>query len=71
MKGITNCSVCKSKLDAEAINTELNKYYPFCSKKCQNKDLGNWVFENYRVPSSEVVVESEDRGGGFEDEDSY
>lgn len=69
MKGITNCSVCKSKLDAEALNTELNKYYPFCSKKCQNKDLGNWVFENYRVPSSEVVLESGDNGRGFEDED--
>ncbi len=50
---LTKCSVCKQALVGE----DSAKYYPFCSKHCQNKDLGNWVFENYRVPSSERVLE--------------
>lgn len=56
---IQSCPVCKDVLQADALKVELNKYYPFCSKKCQNKDLGNWVFENYRVPSNERVVDDE------------
>lgn len=49
---ITNCSVCKQPLTGE----DSAKYYPFCSKHCQNKDLGNWVFEKYRVASDEKII---------------
>jgi len=52
---LTHCSVCKALLTGE----DSAKYYPFCSKHCQNKDLGNWVFENYRVASDERVLEDE------------
>ncbi len=28
-----------------------NPYRPFCSERCKLIDLGNWVSENYRVPT--------------------
>jgi hypothetical protein len=27
--------------------------YPFCSPKCRKIDLGRWLGEKYRVPSTE------------------
>jgi len=27
-----------------------NPYRPFCSKRCQMIDLGDWASENYRIP---------------------
>ena len=35
--------------------TEL-RYRPFCSRRCAELDLGNWLNESYRVP----VVEDEE-----------
>lgn len=28
-----------------------NPYRPFCSERCKLIDLGNWISENYRVPT--------------------
>ena len=33
-----------------------DKYRPFCSSRCANLDLGNWLNEDYRVP----VIEGDD-----------
>lgn len=30
------------------------KFRPFCSRRCANLDLGNWLGEGYRVPTDEV-----------------
>jgi len=53
---LTKCPICKHVLVGE----ESLKYLPFCSKKCQDKDLGNWVFENYKAASSDRVVLEDD-----------
>lgn len=29
-------------------------YKPFCSKRCADLDLGQWLGEGYRIPSDEV-----------------
>lgn len=29
-----------------------NPYRPFCSRRCQLIDLGQWAAENYRVPDT-------------------
>lgn len=30
------------------------KFRPFCSRRCANLDLGNWLGESYRVPTDEA-----------------
>ncbi|MAF48376.1 MAG: DNA gyrase inhibitor YacG [Rhodospirillales bacterium] len=39
-------------------------YRPFCSKRCKELDLGNWLNESYRVP----VVETDDMDPDGEDD---
>ena len=38
------CPFCKTKI------TQLGKFGPFCSKRCQLLDLGAWAEERYRIP---------------------
>ena len=35
------CIICKNKY------LNKNKFYPFCSKKCSDKDLSKWLNEEY------------------------
>ncbi|MEM9346996.1 MAG: DNA gyrase inhibitor YacG [Planctomycetota bacterium] len=39
----TPCPICG---EPTAYN---NKYYPFCSERCQTIDLGRWVDESYKI----------------------
>ncbi len=32
-------------------------YRPFCSKRCRDKDLGNWAAEAYAVPAVEADID--------------
>lgn len=41
----SRCVVCKKPAVTE--------YKPFCSKRCADADLGNWVMEKYRVNTEE------------------
>lgn len=34
-----------------------SEYRPFCSKRCQQIDLGRWFQESYVVPTKEVATE--------------
>lgn len=34
-----------------------SEFRPFCSKRCQQIDLGHWFQESYVVPTKEVVNE--------------
>ena len=47
MKSLT-CPLCGKNAQ--------DKYGPFCSSRCANLDLGNWLNEDYRVP----VIEDDD-----------
>ncbi|GAA6199905.1 DNA gyrase inhibitor YacG [Aquicoccus sp. SU-CL01552] len=40
-----SCPVCKAKTDPA--------YRPFCSKRCADIDLGNWLTGAYAVPSDD------------------
>ncbi len=36
-----------------------SEFRPFCSKRCQQIDLGHWFQETYTVPTKDVVMEEE------------
>ena len=46
MAAIVDCPTCSKKVEW----SEANKYRPFCSERCKQIDLGNWLDEKYRVP---------------------
>ena len=39
------CPICRKPV--------VDKFRPFCSKRCADVDLGRWLKESYRVPSDE------------------
>ncbi len=39
------CPVCSK--------ASIKEFKPFCSARCQDADLGNWVMEKYRVATPE------------------
>ncbi|EGT5712002.1 DNA gyrase inhibitor YacG [Cronobacter dublinensis subsp. dublinensis] len=45
---IVNCPTCGK----EIIWGKQSPYRPFCSKRCQLIDLGEWASEEKRIPSS-------------------
>jgi uncharacterized protein len=47
------CPICKTPTDS-TVNAE----FPFCSERCQQRDLGNWATEKYVV--SEPVFDEDD-----------
>ena len=51
------CPICKAETDSE-----VNAYFPFCSERCRDRDLGNWASEKYVV--SEPVFDEEDLAEG-------
>ncbi|MDG4719964.1 MULTISPECIES: DNA gyrase inhibitor YacG [Thalassospira] len=55
----SDCVVCGSPA------TE--KYKPFCSKRCADRDLGKWLNESYSIPATEPPEYLED----LEDEDEF
>ncbi len=44
------CPICKGGRQACAQNAT----FPFCSPRCKSVDLGNWLSENYRVPTDQT-----------------
>ena len=43
------CPICKTEY-----KTVEDKFRPFCSRRCQLIDLGNWLGERYTVPGESV-----------------
>jgi len=60
---------------SESFNYYDSSYRPFCSKRCKEIDLGNWLLESYKVPSKEPlsdndieqVLQEQSENGGNED----
>ncbi|HXY25667.1 MAG TPA: DNA gyrase inhibitor YacG [Candidatus Acidoferrum sp.] len=50
------CPICKAETDS-AVHAE----FPFCSKRCRERDLGNWASEKYVV--SEPIFDEELKEG--------
>lgn len=38
----------------------LDRWRPFCSKRCADADLGRWLGEAYRIPCAEATEEEGD-----------
>lgn len=51
-----NCPTCQKPVEW----SDNSPYRPFCSKRCQLIDLGEWADEEKRIPSNEDVSDSED-----------
>ena len=45
MGAMMKCPICKSP-----VRWQGNAYRPFCSARCQTRDLGNWATDRYTVP---------------------
>jgi len=43
------CPTCQTTV----LWTDEFPYRPFCSKRCQLVDFGEWAKENYRMPATE------------------
>ena len=39
------CPICEGESDV--------KYRPFCSRRCADLDLGNWLSDRYSLPADE------------------
>ena len=46
---IVNCPTCNKSVAW----VEENSYRPFCSKKCQLIDFGDWASERHSIPAEE------------------
>lgn len=52
-----SCPICEAETDSE-VHTD----FPFCSKRCRLRDLGNWASEKYVV--SEPIFDEEETAEG-------
>ncbi len=52
---VVNCPTCGRKV----IWNESSPFRPFCSKRCQLIDLGEWAAEEKRIPSEGDLSDSD------------
>ena len=50
MATIVTCPTCGSPVEWAATH----RWRPFCSERCRLIDLGEWLTEGHRIPSSET-----------------
>ena len=63
---IPRCPICKEPL--ETLDPKLNPALPFCSLRCQQRDLAKWLDGAYAIPGRLLprdmpFDEGEDAGG--------
>ena len=51
-----NCPTCGKPV----VWNEASPFRPFCSKRCQLIDLGEWAAEEKRIPSQSDLNDSDD-----------
>ena len=47
-----SCPICGEETERQ--------YRPFCSKRCADIDLGNWLSGSYAIPDTDIQVGEED-----------
>ncbi len=47
--GSRRCPVCRIE-----VGWEDNPFRPFCSERCQLRDLADWLGERYRIPGESL-----------------
>jgi len=55
------CPICRTPTSWEG-----NAFKPFCSQRCQTRDLGAWASESYRVPEKPQEEDGEGWSGELE-----
>lgn len=45
-KALPKCPICRKEVELR----DTNRFFPFCSKRCQMRDLGAWLNEEYTIP---------------------
>jgi len=48
------CPMCRKRFE---VRSGTHPTEPFCSKRCQMADLGNWFEGNYRIPGRPAAPE--------------
>lgn len=48
-----SCNICERPVELRPANP----YFPFCSARCKDVDLGQWFQEEYRVSVTEDSTE--------------
>ncbi|EUJ11212.1 hypothetical protein Meth11DRAFT_2052 [Methylophilaceae bacterium 11] len=56
-KRLVNCPQCGQPAEF----SPENPYRPFCSKRCQLVDLGDWANERFRIPDNTPPELDEDQ----------
>lgn len=56
MTTVVKCPTCSKGV----VWGKISPYRPFCSKRCQLIDLGEWADEEKRIPSHSDLSESEE-----------
>ena len=60
------CSTCGKLITLELEQrSHAERYYPFCSKRCQLIDLGAWLDADYKIVSKPDADEPELSEQGF------
>lgn len=59
-----NCPTCKTPV----IWDELSIHRPFCSKRCQQIDFGEWASESFSIPGAPSVTDHTEMDITGEDE---
>jgi uncharacterized protein len=44
------CPICKKNVTSRDDPVSPNRFFPFCSERCQLIDLGRWLGEKYQIP---------------------
>jgi len=55
-----NCPICEKETAPD--------YRPFCSRRCADLDLGNWLTGQYSIPSDELEEVASDNQADRQDE---
>jgi endogenous inhibitor of DNA gyrase (YacG/DUF329 family) len=56
------CPICEAPTEQH--------FRPFCSKRCQELDLGRWLRDSYRIPTEEGPGEG-DPGAADDDDNPF
>ncbi|MCO6545401.1 MAG: DNA gyrase inhibitor YacG [Gilliamella sp.] len=48
---LVKCPTCQKEVKW----SQTSLYRPFCSKRCQLIDLGDWATEEYRIPDKDIT----------------
>ncbi len=57
--GSRRCPTCEAPAQ--------HRFRPFCSKRCQDLDLGHWLRGSYRIPTEEAPAEGPAEGDDDDD----